>query len=143
MSMIVLPYLGPGMARKEGDRPAPSWLSKVDEVVRHEASSTGAEDPLKHVPMRITYRTARVLQAAAAHPGASNRRIGELADTYDQGQVSKLLRRLQRLGLLVNEGGGQNKGEPNAWSLTALGAKVTQQLALDITNSRETEGLTS
>jgi hypothetical protein len=31
---------------------------------------------------------------------------------------------------LQNAGGGQAKGEPNAWSLTALGERVTQQLAL-------------
>ena len=100
-----------------------------------------ADDPLKDVPMRITYRTARVLQAAAAHPGASNRLIGEQADTYDQGQVSKLLGRLQRLGLLVNAGGGQAKGEPNAWSLTALGQSVTEQLALDTTNTSRDGGI--
>jgi AcrR family transcriptional regulator len=132
MSMIVLPYLGPGMARKERDRALPTAVRIPSAVVRDDAMSTGADDPLKDVPMRITYRTARVLQAAAAHPGASNRLIGEQADTYDQGQVSKLLGRLRRLGLLVNEGGGQAKGEPNAWSLTPLGQSVTQQLALDI-----------
>jgi AcrR family transcriptional regulator len=131
MSMIVLPYLGPAMARKERDRALPAVLPRSSTVVRDAAASSSADDPLKDVPMRITYRTARVLQAAAAHPGASNRVIGEQAETYDQGQVSKLLGRLQRLGLLVNEGGGHTKGEPNAWSLTALGLSVTQQLALD------------
>jgi AcrR family transcriptional regulator len=143
MSMIVLPYLGPGMARKERDRPTLAVPLRADTTVQRTVASAVADDPLKNVPMRITYRTARVLQAAAAHPGASNRLIGEQADTYDQGQVSKLLGRLQRLGLLVNQGGGQAKGEPNAWSLTPLGQSVTQQLALDTTNSRETEGLTS
>jgi AcrR family transcriptional regulator len=138
MSMIVLPYLGPAMARKERDRPAPIVQRTSSAVVRD--TSASVEDPLKDVPMRITYRTARVLQAAAAHPGASNRLIGEQAETYDQGQVSKLLGRLQRLGLLVNEGGGQAKGEPNAWSLTVLGQSVTQQLALDTTDRQEREG---
>jgi AcrR family transcriptional regulator len=141
MSMIVLPYLGPAMARKEHDRPEPAVVRASRRTVRDAAGSATVEDPLKNVPMRITYRTARVLQAAAAHPGASNRLIGEQADTYDQGQVSKLLGRLQRLGLLVNAGGGQAKGEPNAWSLTALGESVTQQLALDTTNRQEREGL--
>jgi AcrR family transcriptional regulator len=132
MSMIVLPYSGPAKARKEHDRPAPAVVLAPSRAARGVATSASVEDPLKNVPMRITYRTARVLQAAAAHPGASNRLIGEQADTYDQGQVSKLLGRLQRLGLIVNAGGGQAKGEPNAWSLTALGQSVTQQLALDI-----------
>jgi hypothetical protein len=143
MSMIVLPYLGPAMARKERDRALPAVLPTPSAVRRDAAASVSADDPLKDVPMRITYRTARVLQAAAAHPGASNRLIGEEAETYDQGQVSKLLGRLQRLGLLQNAGGGQAKGEPNAWSLTALGQSVTEQLALDTIKSRETEGLRS
>ena len=87
--------------------------------------------------MRLTYRTARVLQAAAAHPGASNRHLGEQAGTHDQGQISKLLGRLQRLGLVQNAGGGQAKGEPNAWRLTALGERVTRQLALGADRQRE------
>jgi hypothetical protein len=130
--MIVLPYLGPAVAGKERDRSVPSSVLEVSTAPQDAPTGAAAEDPLKDVPMRITYRTARVLQSVAANPGASNRLIGEHADTYDQGQVSKLLGRLQRLGLLVNEGGGQAKGEPNAWSLTALGESVTQQLALDI-----------
>ncbi len=80
--------------------------------------------------MRLTYRTARVLKAAAENPGANNRVIGEQADTHDQGQISKLLGRLERIGLLANTGEGHAKGEPNAWHLTSLGERVTQQLSL-------------
>ena len=79
--------------------------------------------------MRLTYRTARVLEVTAQHPGASNRAISEVADIHDQGQISKLLGRLQRLGLLQNGGEGHAKGEANAWSLTPLGERVTEQLA--------------
>jgi DNA-binding IclR family transcriptional regulator len=71
-----------------------------------------------------------VLQAAAEHPGASNRQIGEHADLHDQGQISRLLARLQRLGLLENTGEGQARGESNAWNLTPLGERVTEQLSL-------------
>jgi DNA-binding MarR family transcriptional regulator len=81
--------------------------------------------------MRLTYRTARVLQAAGEHPGASNRVIGEHAEVYDQGQISKLLARLEGLGLLANTGAGHTRGERNAWSLTTLGERVTKQLALN------------
>lgn len=80
--------------------------------------------------MRLTYRTARVLHAVAAHPGGSNRGIGEHAGIYDQGQISKLLGRLERIGLLANTGVGHTKGEPNAWRLTALGERVAEQLSL-------------
>jgi hypothetical protein len=43
---------------------------------------------------------------------------------------SKLLARLQRLGLLENSGEGQARGESNSWTLTQLGERVTGQLSL-------------
>lgn len=131
MSLIVLPYLGPVAARQERQRSLP-LVPEAKRAARENGRGTVLEnDPLRGVPMRLTYRTARVLQATAAHPGASNRQIGEHADLYDQGQISKLLARLQRLGLLTNTGEGHAKGEPNAWRLTPLGERVTEQLALD------------
>ena len=128
MGMIVLPYLGPAAARREQHRIYPT--SAI--VLAHERSRSQQSDrePLRSVPMRLTYRTARVLQAAAEHPGRSNRVIGEQADLHDQGQISKLLARLQRLGLLENSGEGQPRGESNAWKLTQLGKRVTEQLSL-------------
>ncbi len=83
--------------------------------------------------MRLTYRTARVLEAVVQHSGASNRLIGELAGIPDQGQISKLLARLQGLGLLTNTAGrdAHIKGAANAWILTELGEQVTERLALN------------
>jgi DNA-binding MarR family transcriptional regulator len=80
--------------------------------------------------MRITYRTLRVLGAIAEHSGASNRTIGEAADIYDQGQISKLLARLEGLGLVENVSGNDHKptGEPNAWRLTARGEEIEHAL---------------
>jgi DNA-binding IclR family transcriptional regulator len=80
--------------------------------------------------MRVTYRTARVLEGVAGCPGASNRLVAERAGIHDPGQVSKLLARLKRLGLLLNTGEGRVKGEPNAWSLTPLGERLAAQLSL-------------
>jgi DNA-binding MarR family transcriptional regulator len=78
-----------------------------------------------------------VLEAIAELPGVSNRLVAEHAGISDQGQVSKLLARLEGLGLLVNSGEGHAKGEPNAWRLTSLGERVTRHLALD--RSREAQ----
>lgn len=78
--------------------------------------------------MRLTYRTLRVLAAIAAQPGASNREVAEHADIADQGQMSRLLARLQKLGLIENTGQGQPQGEPNAWTLTAKGTEVEQAI---------------
>jgi hypothetical protein len=129
MGLIVLPYMGATAAGRERRRPAPTpRVHDGTEGSRRE--SVHREDPLREVPMRLTYRTARVLQAVGAHPGGSNRQIGEHADLYDQGQMSKLLARLERLGLLENSGEGQARGESNAWKLTGLGERITDQISL-------------
>jgi AcrR family transcriptional regulator len=125
MGMIVLPYLGSGAARRERDRPVPPvpvWRESSP------VSDGGGEGPLPDIPMRLTYRTARVLGVLAVHPGVSNRMVAEYAGIADQGQVSKLLARLQRLGLLANTGEGQARGEPNAWQLTRTGVQVASSI---------------
>ncbi len=81
------------------------------------------------VSTRLTHRTARVLEGVARHPGASNRVVGECAGISDKGQVSKLLARLQRLGLIENAGQGHHTGQPNAWTLTGNGAAVERALS--------------
>jgi AcrR family transcriptional regulator/DNA-binding MarR family transcriptional regulator len=122
MSTIVLPYLGPAAARRELKSPvARSTATAVNGVL--------LADPFKAAGMRLTYRTVRVLMAIADHDGASNRLIGESAGIADQGQVSKLLARLQRYGLLTNNAmGGSGKGEPNEWALTPTGEKLTRSI---------------
>ncbi len=50
--------------------------------------------------------------------------IGDAAGVADQGQISKLLRRLERCGLVSNSGEGHPKGEPNAWTLTERGEAI-------------------
>jgi AcrR family transcriptional regulator len=127
MSMIVLPYLGSAAAGRERKRPTPEAPAQAVRSVSP-SGDVWSEDPLREVPMRLTYRTARVLEVAATHPGASNRLVGERAGIYDQGQVSKLLARLGRLGLLENTGEGQARGSANAWWLTPKGVRVTQSI---------------
>ena len=117
MAIIVLPYLGPAAARKELQRPAPE--------ARRGLPRPGGF-PLDDLDIRITYRTLRVLAVVAERPGASNRELADLAGISDQGQVSKLLARLRKLGLIENSGAGQAKGMPNSWALTARGAEVQQ-----------------
>jgi AcrR family transcriptional regulator len=115
MGMIVLPYLGPAVAQKETSRPAPAPRKRAP---------AGRRDPLRDLQMRLTYRTVRVLLAIAASPGSSNRQVGADAGIEDQGQISKLLSRLERLGLIENAGAGQVRGAPNAWTLTERGHEV-------------------
>ena len=119
MAMIVLPYQGHAAATREAERPAPRRRAPV----RH-----GGADPLRGLDMRLTYRTVRVLRAVAENAGASNRQIGEASDIADQGQISKLLVRLERHGLIRNDGAGRFTGEPNVWSLTPRGEEVERTI---------------
>jgi hypothetical protein len=121
-AMVVAPYLGKSAATKELACPAPrpSRTAKAH-FRRHDPSS---EDPLQGLDMRLTYRTLRVLTAIATEPGISNRKVADAAGIHDQGQISKLLARLERLGLAHNTGDGQPRGEPNAWTLTRRGSEV-------------------
>ncbi|HEV3094028.1 MAG TPA: TetR family transcriptional regulator [Solirubrobacteraceae bacterium] len=122
MSMIVLPYLGAAVARRELCRPVPKSQGPRGE--REPLLS----DPFKDAGMRLTYRTVRVLMAIVDHPGASNRTIGKSAGMTDQGQVSKLLSRLQRIGLAANTGLGPGQGAPNEWVLTDKGQQVVHTI---------------
>ncbi|HXB66372.1 MAG TPA: TetR family transcriptional regulator [Solirubrobacteraceae bacterium] len=118
MSMIVLPYLGPRAAAGELARRAP----------RSRQKARAREDPLKRLDMRLTYRTMRVLAAVAAQPGLNNRQIARDAGVADQGQMSKLLARLEGLGLIANNGESQVRGEPNMWRLTPRGEELEQAI---------------
>jgi AcrR family transcriptional regulator len=128
MGMIVLPYLGPAAARREQARPVPGPVASVERAL---VGPRDERDPLAGTGMRLTYRTARVLRCIDGEPGASNRVVAEHAGVADPGQISKLLRRLERLGLVVNTGGGHLSGEPNAWELTARGLQVAGRLSID------------
>ena len=121
MSMIVLPYLGPAAARRELER------SPAEPRGRVQAPAPG--NPLKDLDMRLTYRTVRVLAAVATSPGSSNRVVGDAAGIGDQGQVSKLLTRLERLGLVENTRAGSPKPTTNSWALSKRGREVVDVIA--------------
>jgi AcrR family transcriptional regulator len=124
MNLILLPYLGPSAARRELTRPVPK-VQRSAEPGRAGEDAGGEEEP----QIRLTYRTARVLTAIAEYPGASNREVATHADIADQGQISKLLGRLLRLGLIANTGEHTSRGAPNAWRLTELGERVEGRAA--------------
>jgi AcrR family transcriptional regulator len=128
MGMIVLPYLGPAAARRERTRPAPA------------PPRSGRGLP-RGAPMRMTYRTARVLECVAEQGGRgsapSNRDVSDGAGIPDDGQISKLLKRLQSLGLMVNSNAGHALGEPNAWTLTPLGRQVAGGIGMRTRGRRE------
>jgi DNA-binding MarR family transcriptional regulator len=118
MAMIVLPYLGQAAAARELARPVP----------RRRRPAPPRRDPLRDLEMRLTYRTVRVLLAIADRPDASNREVAEASGVHDQGQISKLLARLEHVGLVRNRDGHPVRGEPNGWWLTPRGEAVERTL---------------
>jgi AcrR family transcriptional regulator len=126
MSMIVLPYLGSGAASRELSRPP----LETDGTRREPRRPSRAHDPLAGLNIRLTYRTVRVLMIIAENPGGSNREIADGSGIVDQGQISKLLTRLERLKLVENAGDGAEKGAANAWHLTGGGAQLERSARL-------------
>ena len=129
-SMIVLPYLGGAAALRELDRPLPASASA------RRGEDALISDPFKDAGMRLTYRTVRVLMAIAQNPLASNRQIGETAGITDQGQISKLLARLERIGLVTNTGIHPGQGAPNSWTLTEKGERIAQSIRANTEGSQ-------
>jgi AcrR family transcriptional regulator/DNA-binding MarR family transcriptional regulator len=119
MGTIVLPYLGPAAAARETTRRAPRARRRSLPV---------KSNPLEGLEMRLTYRTVQVLAAIAARPGSSNRQVADAAGVIDQGQISKLLARLEHVGLVSNNGLGSSRGEPNAWRLTPRGQEIQRTI---------------
>jgi AcrR family transcriptional regulator/DNA-binding MarR family transcriptional regulator len=124
-SLILLPYMGASAAGRELQRPAPPPRAPL---LPPEREPTG-RSMLGTPGSRLTYRTVRVLQAIADLPAASNREVAERAGIVDQGQISKILSRLEEQGLVDNRGGsGPARGTPNSWWLTERGETLEREL---------------
>jgi AcrR family transcriptional regulator/DNA-binding MarR family transcriptional regulator len=125
MSLIALPYLGAAAAGREFRKPPPPPRAAAPPADLWPAGTSAREQE----GARMTYRTVRVLWAIAELPAASNREVAERAGVVDQGQISKILTRLEYQGLVVNRGGsGPARGTPNSWWLTERGEALEREL---------------
>lgn len=80
--------------------------------------------------LRRAPRVTAALQHIAMHPGASNRAIADGIGVRDEGQVSRLLARVDNLGLVVNRVERRQRGGPNAWYLTVDGRRLVTALRM-------------
>jgi AcrR family transcriptional regulator len=120
MAMIVLPYRGSAAAAKELERPIPRPLARRRDADGFSRRSLGAASPVDY---RLTARTQMALVAVAGRPGLNNREVSEVIGLSDQGQVSRMMRRLQEQGLVENAQ-AHSKRLIRAWRLTADGEGV-------------------
>jgi DNA-binding IclR family transcriptional regulator/AcrR family transcriptional regulator len=116
MSFIVLPFLGPSAARRELSRPV-----DATSVLK----SSTALDWLQKPGGRPNHRAISVLKIIAAEPGLNNVELALRASlNKDAGQVSRLLSRMARLGLIVDTLDVRTRGPKRAWQLTASGEQL-------------------
>jgi AcrR family transcriptional regulator/DNA-binding MarR family transcriptional regulator len=126
MGTIVLPYRGPAAATRELSRPTPKPSGRASNGADGHIGDGpfgGSGGSSAAVDFRPTLRTFTVLSAIAERPGLNNREVSDRAGVSDQGQISRLLWRLEDQGLVQNTGGNE-QGTPKAWSLTPLGAQA-------------------
>jgi DNA-binding IclR family transcriptional regulator len=84
------------------------------------------EQPLED--LRRAPRRTRALLHIATHPDASNRQVAAAIGIGSEAQVSRLLVRMQDLGLISNRAKAHNHGGPNSWELTADGTRLVKAL---------------
>lgn len=128
VGLVLAPYLDPSVVAQEiehGERFAAEVLTKRAHTVK--------EPPGERVEIPDALRDPRAHRARACllflavHPGASNRTIAAGIGIARHTQISTLLARLAKMGLLVKRSDGP--GRPNAWVLSSEGAAIARRLA--------------
>jgi DNA-binding MarR family transcriptional regulator len=117
MSFIVLPFLGAHAARRELSR----TVDATPGAVRHRV----ALEVLQVPGGRLNHSAVSVLGVIAAEPGLNNREVAlRAALNKDPGQISRLLSRMARLGLIEGTRNPRSTPAAKAWRLTASGEQV-------------------
>lgn len=118
MGLVAAPYLDERAVAVEIDRAC--------ELARQlQVSSGRGSSPEQHlvVPALLSdpraHRARATLVFIGSHPGASNRQVADALGISGHTQVSALLARLRRDGLVHTR--EARPGHPNSWSLTAYG----------------------
>jgi DNA-binding MarR family transcriptional regulator len=123
MSFTVAPFVGRRAAQRElhyADAAVPSPVTRE------------SVDPLQAPGRRPPHhRQIEVLRALAVEPGLNNGEVARRAGVRDQGQASRLLARLQRLGLIEDTRDPQRPDSTKAWCLTTSGTELEAGIGRD------------
>jgi AcrR family transcriptional regulator len=142
MGLIGTLYIGPHAAAVEVERGHAHARELLAERERR-ASSEGRQEVELPATLRNprAYRVRECLRYLASNPGASNRQIATAVGISRQEQISKLLARLDAMGLLLKRAAAP--GGANAWSLTAHGTQMARALCSEYTHLDGYTGVTS
>lgn len=104
-------------------------------AIRHEApvrvERSVALDMVKDQGGRLNHRVVAVLRLIAAEPGLSNLELAQRAGIRSKGNISMLLTRLARFGLIENQVLDPAPFEANAWRLTRSGQELAAAIPDD------------
>jgi hypothetical protein len=104
-------------------RPAAAVASSDDALALLDLADDALPGPLRDPR---SFRARQCLLYVAAHPGASNRQVGDGIGLGHRGQLCTLLQRLSLLGLLAKTAG--RPGHANSWRATSRGQQVAEVL---------------
>jgi DNA-binding MarR family transcriptional regulator len=120
MSFTVLPFLGVSAARRELGSPSGRRASGGED---------GAVlDPLKAPGGRLNSRAVSALEVIGAEAGLTSKDVSSRTGVNDDAQMSRLLARLERLGLIENARKRHGRANRKDWQLTAAGQKMKDAL---------------
>ncbi len=127
MGLITAVYLGAQAATVEVERCEALTREMLAgrEPPVHDAGTGNVEIPPALRDPRA-HRARGCLRYLAQSPGASNRQVARAVGIVRDDQISTMLARLMRMGLLVKSPG--RPGSPNAWSLSPRGLQVVGAL---------------
>lgn len=129
MAMLLLPYLGARAARRELSAPQ-LRLQRTHQQGKRGPVVQALKAP-KGIPVRLTELTRCTLASIDAmnEQGTlpSNNDICWATGDTNKGQMSRLLQRLERTGLIENVSqNGNGQGGSNSWRLTARGKAIAR-----------------
>ncbi|HEV7528401.1 MAG TPA: MarR family transcriptional regulator [Solirubrobacteraceae bacterium] len=119
MSFTVLPFLGVSAARRE--------LAAAS-AAADSPDGTADLEILKAPGGRLSSRALSALNVIAAEDGLNSKEVSLRTGVRDDAQSSRLLARLERLGLIANAREHHGRANRKAWSLTAAGLNVHDAL---------------
>jgi AcrR family transcriptional regulator/DNA-binding MarR family transcriptional regulator len=122
MATVVLPYRGSAAAATELEHPIlrPSARAARRDGDGLSRRALGSASPVDY---RLTVRTQMALAAVAGRPGLNNREVSEIIGLSDQGQISRMMKRLSEQDLVENTQ-AHTKRLARAWRLTRQGEAV-------------------
>ncbi|HTZ87983.1 MAG TPA: TetR/AcrR family transcriptional regulator [Solirubrobacteraceae bacterium] len=126
--LVLAPYLPRARVSQEITR-SDQLARELMRVRRARLSHLRTEVPTR-VPLALSdpraHRARACVRYLRANPGASNREIAAAVGIAGHTQISALLARLARIGLLTKRSRGP--GHSNAWSLTPRGLQIASTL---------------